>query len=972
MVKRDRQETQPHIGTAEIEKIPLGQGKFLWHIGDRFFINSLDAQGKTTWEEIQPGEQVFIGRKQISIPRQLFFGEDRITISAYRLFLSKKFWQRGFRQETQVFCNDISFQAKPGTITGIMGPSGAGKTVLLNLLSGYVYSKENTGRIFLNDSFDVQQDRRLLGRTIGYVPQDDTLIPQLTVQDSLNYAFRLRYPHVESSLKHHIIRDTCQKSGFTKETETLLSSPIGSPDAKTLSGGQRKRVNIAHELIRNPLLLFLDEPTSGLSSVDADTVIQSLKDLCEKTRITIILTIHQPSVRSFDLLDRLLLLNQGGNIIYFGGAQKAVEYFEDHTKTTKEPGKNPAEFLLESLEVWKETVLGQEDQETQSIQSIAKAYRQKPDFFPYSNAPQCPSSSQSKQVCLVEITEAVFEKLHNQGISLDILERLQSSFTITRQSLKKFKEENLPDELVQQLGEFTGRCFVENDLDTILSEEQVQAYKDTIVRHAKACSLQDREFFWRDELRDELERVLGDAYSPELGQRILKLIVEDGLTPQRVAGRTKDRSEEVRQGSFSCVYQCAILLRRNLAVSRADKNTRRFQLIQPVIIGLLMLAAFSWYTQDYYGEDILSRIGLEFTKKWKRETIVPSQDLPEAKRRAYNEANLISEGTANRRAAVFFLLIASCIWFGVINACREIVDERTVLKREAKSSLNISSYLIAKVLFLAWICLKQVVILLLVVALPNILAAAPFPQHVKALLVSTELITHISFAGLFGILWGASVLSSWLGLCISAIAPTQRFALTAVPLLIIPQLLLGGLIRPIRDIDRSQSFMITAEALQQLSQQQIPQATLDKLEKMKTQRFTREQDFWFAVISVLEEKPDTRLRKLLQQVAKMPAICARNPLPVHIHDFMLQKWSFRAVLQYDSMGNMQVLRKMVDVNKYDRYRYLQFEPVKIIDLFFVVTEDMLDVSELLLRTILIHALVLLIPTYLWLKIRLQY
>ncbi len=117
----EEQENPIHIGKAEVEKISLGQGKFLYHISDRFFINTYDHAGEKTWEEIPPGEKVNIGNETISIPRQLFFGEERITLTAYDIFASKKFWEKGMHRHKRVFCHHLFFGQNRKPSPGLWG-----------------------------------------------------------------------------------------------------------------------------------------------------------------------------------------------------------------------------------------------------------------------------------------------------------------------------------------------------------------------------------------------------------------------------------------------------------------------------------------------------------------------------------------------------------------------------------------------------------------------------------------------------------------------------------------------------------------------------------------------------------------------------------------------------------------------------------------------------------------------------------
>ncbi|MBE9563453.1 MAG: ATP-binding cassette domain-containing protein, partial [Proteobacteria bacterium] len=125
---------------------------------------------------------------------------------------------------------------------------------------------------------------------------------------------------------------------------------IGSSESgiRGLSGGERKRANLAHELIAMPLVLLLDEPTSGLSSVDADKIVRLLHKLTQLDDLTTIATIHQPSQDTFELFDNLLLMNYGGTVVYYGAISQAVPYFESVTGIIN-TNRNPAEYLLEIL-----------------------------------------------------------------------------------------------------------------------------------------------------------------------------------------------------------------------------------------------------------------------------------------------------------------------------------------------------------------------------------------------------------------------------------------------------------------------------------------------------------------------------------------------------------------------------------------------------------------------------------------------
>lgn len=220
-----------------------------------------------------------------------------------------------------------SFTVFPSEMIGIMGHSGVGKTTLLNALNGYLRPRE--GMVLINGQ-DLYAHYAQFAAHIGYVPQDDIVHRDLTVGQALYYAARLRLPadYRRADISARIGKVVRQLG--LEGTENLR---IGSPEKRGISGGQRKRVNLAMELITDPLVLFLDEPTSGLSSVDAWSVMKVLRELADAGK-TILLTIHQPNLKVFQLLDNLALIARDesplgpGKIVYYGPAYPdAINFF---------------------------------------------------------------------------------------------------------------------------------------------------------------------------------------------------------------------------------------------------------------------------------------------------------------------------------------------------------------------------------------------------------------------------------------------------------------------------------------------------------------------------------------------------------------------------------------------------------------------------------------------------------------------
>ncbi|MFF6982909.1 FHA domain-containing protein [Streptomyces sp. NPDC008343] len=207
----------------------------------------------------------------------------------------------------------VSFPVGEKCLLAVVGPSGAGKSTLLNALTGQRPADHGT---VLYDGRDLYRDYAELRQRIGLVPQDDILHAQLTVRSALSYAAELRFP-----------QDTAKAERRARVDEVIhelgLEQRAGQP-VHSLSGGQRKRVSVALELLTKPSLLFLDEPTSGLDPGMDRSVMNMLRGLADDGRTVIVVT-H--SVLSLDICDRLLVLAPGGRIAYYGPPEEALLFF---------------------------------------------------------------------------------------------------------------------------------------------------------------------------------------------------------------------------------------------------------------------------------------------------------------------------------------------------------------------------------------------------------------------------------------------------------------------------------------------------------------------------------------------------------------------------------------------------------------------------------------------------------------------
>lgn len=237
----------------------------------------------------------------------------KITFEAQHIYYTFSGGKVGLR--------DVNIAEESGKLIGLMGASGSGKSTLLNVLNSNLVPIG--GKVLINgiDIHDPEEKEKIEG-VIGYVPQDDLLIEELTVYQNLYYAAKLSFKdHTEKQIDELVLK-TLSNLGLL-ETKDLR---VGNALKKTISGGQRKRLNIGLELLREPGVLFLDEPTSGLSSNDSENILDLLKELSLKGKL-IFVVIHQPSSDIFKMFDKLIILDVGGYQIYYGNPIEAVNYF---------------------------------------------------------------------------------------------------------------------------------------------------------------------------------------------------------------------------------------------------------------------------------------------------------------------------------------------------------------------------------------------------------------------------------------------------------------------------------------------------------------------------------------------------------------------------------------------------------------------------------------------------------------------
>lgn len=233
----------------------------------------------------------------------------------------------------------LSISEPQGKLVGIMGGSGAGKTTLMNTLAGI--TSPSSGQVLIN-GIDIHQNKDKIEGVIGYVAQDDLLIEELTVYQNLYYNAKLCFKKLNEKEIDVRVMTTLASLGL----DHIRNLKVGSVLNKKISGGQRKRLNIALELIREPAVMFVDEPTSGLSSKDSQNVIDLLKELSIKGKL-IFVVIHQPSADIYKTFDKMIILDRGGYLIFYGPPIEAISYFKRETNQADSErwSENPEEIF---------------------------------------------------------------------------------------------------------------------------------------------------------------------------------------------------------------------------------------------------------------------------------------------------------------------------------------------------------------------------------------------------------------------------------------------------------------------------------------------------------------------------------------------------------------------------------------------------------------------------------------------------
>eukprot|EP00759_Apiculatamorpha_spiralis_P045954 PhF_6_TR42666/c0_g1_i4/m.64303 len=274
---------------------------------------------------------------------------------------------------------------RPGTVTAIMGPSGAGKTTFFNVLLGKVDDSWVRGGSLTINGEDIAPST--LRQLIGFVPQEDIMPRDLSVWQNIAFSGNMRLPAAWTSE---------QRKSFLSAVLSALNlhhvkdTKIGDEFNRGVSGGQRKRANIGLEVAGAPAAIFLDEPTSGLDSTQAMSVVNMLNVVAKTTNTTIAMVIHQPRIEIWQTLDSLLLLAPGGRTAYLGPQKHAEAYFKTVIGLEIKPWENPADAIMDCIAV-------QADRCVALWKKQQDAFKHKSEDVPPAKSPVEPADDESDQ-----------------------------------------------------------------------------------------------------------------------------------------------------------------------------------------------------------------------------------------------------------------------------------------------------------------------------------------------------------------------------------------------------------------------------------------------------------------------------------------------------------------------------------------------------------------------------------------------
>ena len=237
--------------------------------------------------------------------------------------------------------DDVTGEIPPGSFVAVMGPSGSGKSTFMHTLAGKAFYGDRSGRVLVNGD---EVDLNKFSKVMGFVKQDDIMLREMTVEETLIFNAKMRYDSGSVDTPEGIAKSMLK----VLDLAHVRDINIGDEKKRGISGGQRKRVNIGMEMCALPCILFLDEPTSGLDSSSSMTVCQALRNMAD-SGITVIAVIHQPRYEIFQMFHKVLLLAKGGKLVYYGDPTQALDYFTNTLEIKCPEHVNPPDFFMDTI-----------------------------------------------------------------------------------------------------------------------------------------------------------------------------------------------------------------------------------------------------------------------------------------------------------------------------------------------------------------------------------------------------------------------------------------------------------------------------------------------------------------------------------------------------------------------------------------------------------------------------------------------
>ncbi|HEY2800693.1 MAG TPA: ATP-binding cassette domain-containing protein [Chthoniobacterales bacterium] len=284
-------------------------------------------------------------------------------------------------RNSDIALEGISFAINRGELVCVMGASGSGKSTLMRVLGGQLQPMQ--GQVLLNGQ-PLYENLDALKRYVSYIPQDDAFDEHLTIGENLQFAAAIRSPHLSQRDRARRLEAKLLELGLSERRDSV----VGSPVKKTLSGGERKRLNIGLDMIGSADVYLFDEPTSGLSSKDSEHVIEIIRGMAHNK--IIIVTIHQPSSRIFQMFHKAILLDKGGRLVFFGTPSDMLRYFaeaEHQHQFGADLGQCPScgttrpEFIFDVLETPLRDLSGDIIYEENNRGQLMPARRYSPEFW---------------------------------------------------------------------------------------------------------------------------------------------------------------------------------------------------------------------------------------------------------------------------------------------------------------------------------------------------------------------------------------------------------------------------------------------------------------------------------------------------------------------------------------------------------------------------------------------------------------